>query len=96
MKSKGIAYLLFFLSIFGWLGLHRFYLKRYGTGILWILTGALFGIGGLFDLITLSSKVHEYNTDLELKTLRTVAMSTANTAAAAAASSLVNTQNDHR
>ncbi|HPA71867.1 MAG TPA: NINE protein, partial [Spirochaetota bacterium] len=39
MKSKGIAYLLWLLSIFGWLGLHRFYIGKIGTGLIWIFTG---------------------------------------------------------
>jgi len=74
MKSKGIAYLLWLISGFGWLGLHRFYLGKIGTGIIWILTGGLFGIGSLFDLFTLGGKVDQYNTQEELKTIRASAL----------------------
>jgi TM2 domain-containing membrane protein YozV len=74
MKSKGIAYLLWLLSGFGWLGLHRFYLGKIGTGIIWILTGGLFGFGSLFDLFTLGGKVDQYNTNEELKTIRTATL----------------------
>lgn len=74
MKSKGIAYLLWLLSIFGWLGFHRFYLGKIGTGVLWILTGGLFGLGALFDLFTLGGKVDQYNTNQELNTIRAASM----------------------
>lgn len=77
MKSKGIAYLLWLISIFGVLGIHRFYLGKWGTGILWLLTGGLFGLGALFDLFTLGSKVEAYNTEKELKIIRTATMAAA-------------------
>lgn len=70
MKSKSAAYLLWFLSIFGWLGFHRFYLGKVGTGILWIFTIGCLGIGSLIDLFTLGGQVEQYNTKLELETLR--------------------------
>lgn len=73
MKSKGLAYLLWLLSIFGWLGFHRFYIGKIGTGILWIITGGVFGIGAFIDLFTLGGQVDQYNTNVELKTLRTTA-----------------------
>ena len=74
MKSKGVAYLLWFIGCFGWFGLHRFYLGKIGTGIIWLLTGGLFGFGSLFDLFTLGGKVDHYNTQIELQTIRTATM----------------------
>lgn len=59
MKSKFVAYLLWFF--FGLLGIHRFYLGKVGTGILYLLTGGLLGIGWFIDLFTLSSQVDSYN-----------------------------------
>ena len=51
-KSKIVALLLdFFL---GGLGIHRFYVGKIGTGILYLLTGGLLGIGWLVDLIMIA------------------------------------------
>ena len=77
MKSKGTAYLLWLISIFGWLGFHHFYLGKIIKGILWILTGGFFGIGSLIDLFTLGGAVENYNTKEELKTIRAATLSNA-------------------
>jgi TM2 domain-containing membrane protein YozV len=74
MKSKGTAYLLWLISIFGWLGFQHFYLGKTLKGIIWIITGGIFGIGCLVDLFTLGGAVDNYNTKEELKTIRTAAM----------------------
>lgn len=48
-KSKLVTFLLcWFLGVFG---VHRFYVGKIGTGILWLLTGGLFGVGILVDMI---------------------------------------------
>ena len=70
MKSKGMAYLLWFISIFRWLGFQHFYLGKIGKGIIWIFTGGVFGVGSLIDLFTLGGSVDNYNTQQELKTIR--------------------------
>lgn len=44
------ALLCFFL---GYLGFHRFYAGKVGTGILYLLTGGLFGIGVFVDMVLL-------------------------------------------
>jgi TM2 domain-containing membrane protein YozV len=61
MYSKGVAYLLWLLSGFGALGFHRFYLGKPLSGLLWMFTFGLAGIGSLYDLFTLGSQVDEAN-----------------------------------
>ena len=61
MYSTGIAYLLWFLSCFGIFGFHRLYLGKVPSAILWMLTGGFFGIGTIYDFITLPSQVREAN-----------------------------------
>lgn len=70
MKSKSAAYVLWLLGLMGVLGFHRMYLGKWGTGLLWMFTGGLFGVGAFIDLFSIGSKVDQYNTDYELKTLR--------------------------
>lgn len=49
------------LTFFGFLGIHRFYLGKIFTGILYLLTGGLFLVGYLYDLFTLNEQVSEKN-----------------------------------
>ncbi len=67
MKSKCIAYLWWFLGLFGVLGFHRFYLGKFGTGIIWLLTGSVAGIGAIIDLFTLGGQVDNWNNKKKLK-----------------------------
>lgn len=55
--TRGTAYLLWALCLFGVSGIHRFYLGRVGTGILWLCTWGLFGIGNIIDLFTIPGMV---------------------------------------
>ena len=61
VKSVAVSYLLWFLSGFGVLGLHRFYLGRWVTGVLWLLTGGLFLVGALIDLALIPGMVRIEN-----------------------------------
>ncbi|WP_428235310.1 TM2 domain-containing protein [Gracilimonas sp.] len=69
-KSKGKAYLFWLVGFFGILGFHRFYLGRTGTGIGWLLTGGLMGLGALYDLFALSKMVEEQNMYNELRSAK--------------------------
>jgi TM2 domain-containing membrane protein YozV len=61
MKNKTTAYILWCGGLFGLCGLHRFYIGKVGTGLLWLFTLGLVGIGQLIDLFTLSGQVDEVN-----------------------------------
>ncbi|MFN3712778.1 MAG: NINE protein [Alcanivoracaceae bacterium] len=50
--------LLTFLGIFG---IHRFYLGKWITGLIWLLTIGLFGIGILYDYWTLNRQIDQRN-----------------------------------
>ncbi len=54
-----IAWIL--LTFLGLFGVHRFYLGKWITGLLYLVSGGLFGIGYLYDLWTLNEQVSEQN-----------------------------------
>ena len=56
--NKWIAFLLCFFL--GYLGFHKFYEGKVGTGILYIFTVGLFGIGWLIDTIAILLKPNPY------------------------------------
>lgn len=62
MKSKETAYLLWVPSLLGIAGLHRLYMGKIGTGILWLLTLGLLGIGTIYDVFTIGRQIANVNT----------------------------------
>ena len=50
--------LLTFLGVFG---VHRFYLGKWISGIIWLCTAGLFGIGYLIDFLNINEMVSERN-----------------------------------
>jgi len=51
-RSRLAALLLCFFL--GYLGIHRFYVGKWVTGIIWLLTGGLVGLGLLYDFIVIA------------------------------------------
>lgn len=49
------------LTFLGFFGVHRFYLGKWATGLLWMFTGGLFLLGYLYDLWTLNEQVATNN-----------------------------------
>jgi len=54
-KNYDLAWVL--LTFFGLFGLHRFYMEKWLTGILYLLTGGLLGVGYIYDYWTLNEQV---------------------------------------
>ena len=58
-KDYSVAWVL--LTFLGVFGVHRFYLGKWGTGILYLVTLGIFGIGLIYDFWTLNSQISELN-----------------------------------
>ena len=54
-KNKTTALILSLLGFVCIAGIHRFYVGKIGTGILWLFTIGFFGVGTLVDLIMIAS-----------------------------------------
>jgi TM2 domain-containing membrane protein YozV len=50
-----------FLTFLGIFGIHRFYMEKWITGIIYLLTGGLFGFGILYDFCTLNGQIDDIN-----------------------------------
>jgi TM2 domain-containing membrane protein YozV len=59
LTDYSIAWLL--LMFLGLLGIHRFYLGKWVTGIIYLISGGLLGIGWLYDLCTLNQQISDLN-----------------------------------
>jgi len=57
--NYSVAWIL--LTFLGLLGVHRMYLGKWFTGILYLLTAGLLGLGYLYDYLTLNRQVDQLN-----------------------------------
>ncbi|NLX18843.1 MAG: TM2 domain-containing protein [Desulfobulbus sp.] len=53
--------LLIFLGVFG---IHRLYMGKIGTGIVYLLTFGIFGLGYIYDMWTLNEQVSRLNSEV--------------------------------
>ena len=58
-KDYNLTWIL--LTFLGILGVHRFYLEKWLTGLLYLLTGGLFLIGVVYDYWTLNGQISAVN-----------------------------------
>jgi TM2 domain-containing membrane protein YozV len=59
-KDYNLAWIL--LTFLGLFGVHRFYLEKWVTGIIWLLTGGLLLLGYVYDYWTLNRQIDAVNT----------------------------------
>ncbi|MBD2122498.1 NINE protein [Trichocoleus sp. FACHB-262] len=61
MNKVGTSYLLWLGCLFGISGLHRLYNGKIVTGLFWMMTWGLFGVGQFIDLFLVPDMVEEHN-----------------------------------
>lgn len=66
-KRKMTALILCVIGFFGVGGLHRIYVGKIGTGLLWLLTGGFFYIGTIVDLISIALGSFRDNVGMPLR-----------------------------
>ena len=59
--TNGVGFALWCCALVGACGIHRFYLGMYFTGILWLLTFGLLGMGQFLDLFRMKRLVRKAN-----------------------------------
>ncbi len=64
MRSVGVSYALWCLCLLGLCGIHRFYVGKWVTGLIWFFTLGLLGLGQLIDLILIPGQVDRFNEDI--------------------------------
>ncbi|MCB1174460.1 MAG: TM2 domain-containing protein [Leptospiraceae bacterium] len=49
------------LTFLGFFGVHRFYMGKFITGLIYLVSGGLFGIGYIYDYWTLNEQISSVN-----------------------------------
>lgn len=70
MKDKSTAYILWCLGLIGICGVHRLYMGKVGTGLLWLFTFGLLGWGQLIDMFLISTWVDTANNTIQVKEIK--------------------------
>lgn len=60
-KDYNLTWIL--LTFLGWLGIHRLYMGKWITGLLYMVTAGLLGLGILWDFLTLNEQLSDVNAD---------------------------------
>lgn len=60
-RSVSVAYMFWLAGFVGFCGAHRIYSGKVGSGLLWLFTFGLFGIGQFIDLFLIPGMVEEFN-----------------------------------
>lgn len=63
-RSIAVSYLLWCLVLVGVCGMHRFYNRKPLSGLLWLFTGGLCGVGQIIDLFLIPEMVEQANRPL--------------------------------
>lgn len=60
-KDAGVGYLLWLGCFFGFCGLQRFYMGKWVTGLIWLFTLGLLGVGQVIDLFLIPGMARKAN-----------------------------------
>lgn len=60
-RKVGLAYALWALSFVGISGIHRLYMGRWVSGLLWLFTGGLCMVGTIIDAIVMPRMIEDSN-----------------------------------